>query len=59
VLAAPTIQIQRFTCYSLNRMAKLAANALTTIAIILVKKTRIMAIVVQITPISYDYTVHI
>jgi hypothetical protein len=35
-------------CYSLNRRAKLAANALTTIAIILVFLIRIMAIVVQI-----------
>jgi hypothetical protein len=47
VLAAPTTQIKRLTCYSLNRMEKLAANALTTIAIILVFLTRIMAIVVQ------------
>jgi hypothetical protein len=47
VLAAPITQIQRLTCYSLNRMEKLAANALTTIAIILVFLTRIMAIVVQ------------
>jgi hypothetical protein len=37
------------TCDSLNRMEKLAANALTTIAIILVFLTRIMAIVVQMT----------
>jgi hypothetical protein len=37
-------------------MANLAANALTTIAKILVFLTRILAIVVQIAQIFYDFT---